>query len=177
MNETNRETERTAAEAAEETVNKPAARKKAPGEAKKAPARKAAKPAADAAEKKAAPRGKKAVKAAEPSLAETICAFLSSKKAEDIVILDVREKTVLCDYFVVASGRNTTQVRALCETLEDKLAESGIEPRRREGVKEGRWGVLDYGDVLVHIFNDESRLFYHLERLWGEGDNIRRWED
>ena len=114
MNETNRETERTAAEAAEETVNKPAARKKASGEAKKAPARKAAKPAADAAEKKAAPRGKKAVKAAEPSLAETICAFLSSKKAEDIVILDVREKTVLCDYFVVASGRNTTQVRALC---------------------------------------------------------------
>ena len=111
------------------------------------------------------------------NLVQDICKYLSSKKAEDIVILDVREKTVLCDYFVVASGRNTTQVRALCETLEDKLAESGIEPRRREGVKEGRWGVLDYGDVLVHIFNDESRLFYHLERLWGEGDNIRRWED
>ena len=119
------------------------------------------------------PRAKKDPSAA---LAETVCAFLASKKAEDIVIVDVREKTVLCGYFVIAGGRSTTQVKALCDNLEEKLSKEGMEPRRVEGVKEGRWGVLDYGDVIVHIFNDESRLFYHLERLWGEGDNVRRYE-
>ena len=107
-------------------------------------------------------------------LTQEIGRYLSSKKAEDILLIDVREKTTLCDYFVIASGRNTTQVRALCENLEEHLSKQGLEPRRTEGVREGRWGVLDYGDVVVHIFNDESRLFYHLERLWAEGENIRR---
>ena len=107
---------------------------------------------------------------------EEICKFLSSKKAEDILMIDVREKTVLCDYFVIASGRNTTQVKSLCENLEEKFSKEGVEPRRTEGVRDGRWGVVDYGDVIVHIFNDESRLFYHLERLWEEGDNVKRYE-
>ena len=107
---------------------------------------------------------------------EEICKFLSSKKAEDILMIDVREKTVLCDYFVIASGRSTTQVKALCENLEEKFSKEGGEPRRTEGVRDGRWGVVDYGDVIVHIFNDESRLFYHLERLWEEGDNVKRYE-
>ena len=107
-------------------------------------------------------------------LTQEIGNYLSSKKAEDILLIDVREKTVLCDYFVIASGRNTTQVRALCENLEEHLSKQGIEPRRTEGVRDGRWGVLDYGDVIVHIFNDESRLFYHLERLWTEGENVRK---
>ena len=109
-------------------------------------------------------------------LTQEICAFLSSKKAEDIVIADVRERTALCDYFVIAGGRNTTQVRTLCENLEEHLAKAGKQPQRTEGVRDGRWGVLDYGDVIVHVFNDESRLFYHLERLWDEGKNIRRYE-
>ena len=107
---------------------------------------------------------------------EEICKFLSSKKAEDILMIDVREKTVLCDYLVIASGRSTTQVKALCENLEEKFSKEGVEPRRTEGVRDGRWGVVDYGDVIVHIFNDESRLFYHLERLWEEGDNVKRYE-
>ena len=107
-------------------------------------------------------------------LTQEIGNYLSSKKAEDILLIDVREKTALCDYFVIASGRNTTQVRALCENLEEHLSKQGIEPRRTEGVRDGRWGVLDYGDVIVHVFNDESRLFYHLERLWDEGENVRR---
>ena len=107
-------------------------------------------------------------------LTQEIGSYLSSKKAEDILLIDVREKTTLCDYFVIASGRNTTQVRALCENLEEHLSKQGLEPRRTEGVREGRWGVLDYGDIVVHIFNDESRLFYHLERLWTEGENTRR---
>ena len=107
-------------------------------------------------------------------LAEAIARYLSSKKAEDILIVDVREKTTLCDFFVIASGRNTTQVCALCENAEEQFSRQGIEPRRTEGVRDGRWGVLDYGDVIVHVFNDESRLFYHLERLWDEGENVRR---
>lgn len=110
------------------------------------------------------------------NLVQDICKYLSSKKAEDILSVDVREKTVLCDYFVIASGRNTTQVKALCENLEEKFSKEGVEPRRTEGVRDGRWGVVDYGDVIVHIFNDESRLFYHLERLWEEGDNVKRYE-
>lgn len=108
---------------------------------------------------------------------QQICKFLSSKKAEDILMVDVREKTVICDYFVICSGRSTTQVKSLCENLEEHLSKVGIEPRRTEGVREGRWGVMDYGDVIVHVFNDESRLFYHLERLWNEGNNVRRYED
>ena len=110
------------------------------------------------------------------NLVQDICKYLSSKKAEDILSVDVREKTVLCDYFVIASGRSPTQVKALCENLEEELSKRGMEPLRTEGTKEGRWGVLDYGDVIVHIFNDECRLFYHLERLWDEGDNVRKYE-
>ena len=101
---------------------------------------------------------------------------LSDKKAQDIVILDVRDQTIVCSYFVIASGRSTTQVKSLCENLEEKFSKEGVEPRRTEGVRDGRWGVVDYGDVIVHIFNDESRLFYHLERLWEEGDNVKRYE-
>ena len=109
-------------------------------------------------------------------LAQEIGSYLSAKKAEDILIIDGREKTALCDYFVIASGRNTTQVRTLCENLEEHLSKQGVEPRRTEGVREGRWGVLDYADVIVHVFNDDTRLFYHIERLWAEGENVRRVE-
>lgn len=74
-------------------------------------------------------------------------------------------------------GRSLTHVRSLAENLEEEMDKIGVFPLRREGVREGRWAVLDYGDVFVHIFNDESRLFYHLERLWDEGNNLVRIED
>lgn len=108
----------------------------------------------------------------------TICNILSSKKAGNIVYIDVAEKTSLCDYFIVCSGRSTTQVRSLAENLEEKLEkEHGEIPRRREGVREGRWAVVDYADVIVHIFSDEERDFYNLERLWEDGKNIVRYTD
>lgn len=127
--------------------------------------------------KKAANRKAEPQKSEQRLLAEKICALLSAKKAEDILIIDVTEKTTLCDYFVIASGHSSTQVKALCDHVEEKLSAEGVEPRRTEGTREGRWGVIDYGDVIVHIFNDESRLFYHLERLWQDGENATSYKD
>lgn len=127
--------------------------------------------------KKAANRKAEPQKSEQRLLAEKICALLSAKKAEDILIIDVTEKTTLCDFFVIASGHSSTQVKALCDHVEEKLSAEGIEPRRTEGTREGRWGVIDYGDVIVHIFNDESRLFYHLERLWQDGENATSYKD
>ena len=103
-------------------------------------------------------------------LAQSICKFLSSKKAEDIVKIFVADKTIIADYFIIAGGRSTTQVKALCDNLEEYVESQGVEVKRREGVSEGRWAVIDLGDVIVHIFNDEQRLFYHLERIWGDGE-------
>ena len=109
-------------------------------------------------------------------LAKACAKALSEKKAQDIVILDVHEQTVVCSYFVIASGRSTTQVRALADNVDERLSQwSGLEPARKEGVREGRWAVLDYGAVVVHIFNDESRDFYRLERLWENGENITKY--
>ena len=110
-------------------------------------------------------------------LSKLCCKALSQKKAEDIVILNVADQTVVCSYFVIASGKSTTQVRALGDAVEEALKKQGVEPVRSEGLREGRWGVLDYGDVVVHIFNEESRLFYYLERLWDSGKNVERYED
>lgn len=127
--------------------------------------------------KKAANRKAEPQKSEQRLLAEKICALLSAKKAEDILIIDVTEKTTLCDFFVIASGHSSTQVKALCDHVEEKLSAEGVEPRRTEGTREGRWDVIDYGDVIVHIFNDESRLFYHLERLWQDGENATSYKD
>ena len=110
-------------------------------------------------------------------LAMACAKALSEKKAQDIVILDVADQTVVCSCFVIASGHSTTQVRALGDAVEEKLEKEGILPLRKEGLREGRWGVIDYGDVVVHIFNEDSRLYYYLERLWDSGKNIERYED
>ena len=106
------------------------------------------------------------------------CKILSDRKATDIVYIAVENKTSLCDYFIIAGGRNKIQVKTLAEHLEEKLKkEYEITPRRAEGVQGGRWAVLDYADVIVHIFGDEERDFYRLERLWEDGENLTRYED
>ena len=107
-----------------------------------------------------------------------VCNALSDKLGKDIVALYVREKTDLCDYFVIASGSNAPQIRAMGERVEELVEKNlGVVPTRTEGVRDGRWAVVDYGDVIVHIFNDETRLFYHLERLWMDSENIERYDD
>ncbi len=107
-------------------------------------------------------------------LVNEICKVLSDKKAMDIIKINVTEKTTVADYFIIASGRTVTQVKSLAENVEELVEKNlGVNVRRREGLTDGRWAVLDYGDVIVHIFNDEQRLFYHLERLWGEGEKVQ----
>ena len=109
-------------------------------------------------------------------LAIAVCKALADKRGKDIVALYVREKTDLCDYFIIASGSNAPQIRAMGERVEEVISkEYGIDPTRTEGVRDGRWAVIDYGDVIVHIFNDDTRLFYHLERLWADGQNMEKY--
>ena len=111
-------------------------------------------------------------------LAKACCRALSEKKAHDIVIVDVGEQTTICNYFVIASGKSTTQVRALSEFVEEDIRKKiELSPVRTEGLREGSWSVLDYGDVVVHVFDEESRLFYYLERLWDKGHNIEHYQD
>ncbi|MBE5782475.1 MAG: ribosome silencing factor [Clostridiales bacterium] len=105
------------------------------------------------------------------ALAQRIAHILYDKKAWDITVLDVGHLTVITDYMVIASGRSTLQVKSLADDVDDALALEGVTLRAREGTGEGRWIVLDYGTVLVHIFHPEDRQFYHLERLWEDGQN------
>lgn len=97
------------------------------------------------------------------------------KKAEDILILDMRELTVLTDYFVICSGTTNAQVRAIIEGVEKKLAEAGMHPLRREGDHSTRWALLDYGGVVVHVFHHVERDFYDLERLWVDAPRVE-WQ-
>ena len=117
-------------------------------------------------------------KVTSKALAIEICKAMSDKLGKDIIVLYVREKTDLCDYFVIASGSNAPQIKAMGERVEELVEKNlGLVPSRTEGVRDGRWAVIDYGDVIVHIFNDDTRLFYHLERLWADGQNMERYED
>ena len=100
-----------------------------------------------------------------------LCKILYDKKALDIRAIEVTDKTIIADWFIVASGRGVPQVKALSDELEEKAAELGLFPRRKEGYQEGRWIVLDFGDLLVHLFHPEERTYYNLERLWDDGQN------
>ncbi len=90
----------------------------------------------------------------------------SEKLAEDILAFDVSEQLVICDIFLLCSASNDRQVKSIVDDIERKLKELGERPIRREGEREGRWVLLDYGDVVVHVQHSEDRLYYALERLW-----------
>lgn len=97
---------------------------------------------------------------------------LEDKKAEDIKIIDISQISVLADYFVIANGTNENQVKALVEHVEEELAKSGIEIKQREGYGLGNWVLLDFGEIIVHVFDKENRLFYDLERIWRDGKTV-----
>jgi ribosome-associated protein len=96
----------------------------------------------------------------------------SDKLATDILAFDVSEQLAITDAFLLASGANDRQVRAIVEEVEDKLRELGAKPIRREGHRDGRWVLLDYGDVVIHVQHTEERQFYALERLWRDCPDI-----
>ena len=95
---------------------------------------------------------------------------LDEKKGKEIAAIEVSEQTSLADYFVIATGSSNTQINALCGSVEKAMKEQADEtPLRREGYRDGTWVLLDYGSVVVHIFSQEAREFYGLERLWHDG--------
>ncbi|MCP4571862.1 MAG: ribosome silencing factor [bacterium] len=102
-------------------------------------------------------------------LAERAAWHLLEKNAEDVVVLDLRGHSDVCDFFLLASGESDVQVRAAAKHLQDSLAAAGHKAKSCEGMNEGRWALLDYFDVVVHVFHVRSREYFQLERLWSEG--------
>lgn len=105
-------------------------------------------------------------------LVEKIVKVLDSKQAVDITAMKISDLTTIGDYFVVASGNSNAQVKALAEEVEDQLTKLGVEPRRVEGTQTALWVLMDYYDVVVHIFYKETREFYSIERLWGDAPRL-----
>ena len=101
---------------------------------------------------------------------------LSDKRAVDPVVLDMREITLITDYFIICHGTSNVHIRALGDAVVEALKEYGVRPYGVEGRDEGRWVLLDYGDVIVHIFAEEEREFYALERLWGDAPQLAESE-
>ncbi|KQR24613.1 MULTISPECIES: ribosome silencing factor [Microbacteriaceae] len=99
-------------------------------------------------------------------LTQIAASAADSKQASDLVALDVSGPLPLADIFLLASGRNERNVVAIGEEIIDRFAEQGVKILRREGLSEGRWALLDFGDIVVHVFHEEDRMYYSLERLW-----------
>lgn len=99
-------------------------------------------------------------------------AALDDKKAEDICVIDISEVSVLADYFVIAGGNNTSQIQALADSVEEKLGKAGYPMKQIEGYQSANWVLLDFGDIIVHVFDRENRLFYDLERIWRDGKRV-----
>lgn len=106
------------------------------------------------------------------ALARQIAAVASDSLATDILVLDIRRLSTIADYFVISSVENARQLRAVTERIEEELSKEQIRPQRREGVSESGWIVLDYGDVIVHLFIAEQRSFYRLEELWTDAQRL-----
>ena len=105
-------------------------------------------------------------------LVEVAARAASDKLAEDIVAFDVSDQLVITDAFVLCSASNDRQVKAIVDEVEDKLREIGAKPIRREGERDGRWVLIDYGEIVVHVQHEEERQFYALERLWRDCPTI-----
>ncbi len=107
-------------------------------------------------------------------LAQMAADAAEEKKAAEVSILAVGELTPVCDYFVIAAGNSTIQVKAIAENVAEALEKAGVGRPRKEGFREGRWVLLDYGSVVVHVFHEKERTYYSLERLWGDAPALIR---
>ena len=101
---------------------------------------------------------------------------LDDKKAKDVLVLKTAEQTVIADYFVICNGSSAPHVKALVDEVDKQLSEAGEPPMRREGLRSDIWVLMDFGCVIVHIFTDEARQFYNLERLWSDAEQIDAME-
>ena len=97
---------------------------------------------------------------------------LEDKKAEDIRVIDISEVSVMADVFLIAGGKNRSQIQALCDNVEERLGRAGCPVRQIEGYDTANWVLMDFGDIIVHIFDKENRLLYDLERLWRDGKEL-----
>lgn len=106
---------------------------------------------------------KRAVKVAELAI---------DKKAKDTVILELKDLSSIADYFVICSGDNPAQIKAIAEAIDDYFSKKKVFPMGKEGLDSARWVLLDYGDIIIHIFNDETRTYYNLEKFWMDAPRI-----
>lgn len=105
-------------------------------------------------------------------MVKTAVTALQDKKGEDIRVIDISGVTVIADYFIIASGSNPNQVQALVDNVEEQMYKAGYDDPRVEGYNTASWVLLDYNDVIVHVFSQDDRLFYDLERIWRDGKEI-----
>ncbi len=105
-------------------------------------------------------------------LARAAADIAYDKKASDVLLLDIAELTTIADYFVICNGNNTRQIQAISDAIEDELKKQGARMLHREGIAESGWLILDFGDVIVHIFGPKEREYYRLERLWSEAKTV-----
>lgn len=105
----------------------------------------------------------------EKMMAQIACKAIDDKKGLDIKVIDIHNVSVIADYFVIASGTNSNQVQAIVDNVEEQLGRAGFEAKQIEGNRNSSWILMDYGDVIVHVFDEENRLFYDLERIWRDG--------
>lgn len=105
-------------------------------------------------------------------MARIACHALEEKKGEDIKVIDIAGISVLADYFIIVNGSSDSQVRALVDSVEEELHKAGYVLKQKEGHGSGSWVLLDFGDIIVHVFDKENRLFYDLERIWRDGKTV-----
>ena len=106
------------------------------------------------------------------NMAKIACHALGEKKAEDIQVIDIRNISVIADYFVIASASNSNQIQAMMDAAEEELYKAGYHCTQKEGNSNSSWVLMDYKDIIIHIFSKEDRLFYDLERIWRDGEFI-----
>ena len=105
-------------------------------------------------------------------LAKLACDALDDKKALEIKVINIENVSTLADYFIIASGTNHNQVQAMADNVDETLGRAGYEPKQIEGYQNANWILMDYRDIVIHIFDEENRLFYDLERIWRDGTGV-----
>ncbi len=105
-------------------------------------------------------------------MAKIVCAALEDKKGMDIRVIDIQGISVMADYFIIAHGSNHSQIQAMVDNVQEEMHKAGFSIKAKEGYNSATWVLLDYQDVIVHIFSEEDRLFYDLERIWKDGKEV-----